>query len=149
MKIEKQEERVIKKKEEKEIPVEDYAAIPFVGKRNADGKKSGKVTETGKAENVMGGWEKKGNLWKTAGYVQGVTQIAQQFSETEEESPNPYMDEKVIQMLAYVSASEKNSKQEVFVSESDTEKTEERSAAAKREQTEDRSGSGKIAYSQE
>ena len=149
MKIEKQEERVIKKKEEKEIPVENYAAIPFVGKRNADGKKSGKVTETGKAENVMGGWEKKGNLWKTAGYVQRVTQIAQQFSGTEEESQNPYMDEKVIQMLAYVSASEKNSKQEVSVSESDTEKTEERSAAAKREQTKDGPGSGKIAYSQE
>lgn len=56
MKIKRQEERVIKKKEETEIPVENDTVLPFFGKRNGDGKPSGKATETGSSGNGMGGW---------------------------------------------------------------------------------------------
>lgn len=149
MKIKRQEERVIKKKEETEIPVENDTVLPFSGKRNGDGKPSGKATETGSSGNGMGGWGKKGILWKTAGYVQKTAQTVQQLSDTGEEEQNPYLDERVIQMLSYVSASEKNSKQKVPVSESDTEKPNGRSTDAKRESTGYRSGSEKMAYSQE
>ena len=149
MKIKRQEERVIKKKEETEIPVENDTVLPFFGKRNGEGKPSGKATETGSSGNGMGGWGKKGILWKTAGYVQKTAQTVQQLSDTGEEEQNPYLDERVIQMLSYVSASEKNSKQKVPVSESDTEKPNGRSTDAKRESTGYRSGSEKMAYGQE
>ena len=149
MKIKRQEERVIKKKEETEIPVENDTVLPFFGKRNGEGKPSGKATETGSSGNGMGGWGKKGILWKTAGYVQKTAQTVQQLSDTGEEEQNPYLDERVIQMFSYVSASEKNSKQKVPVSESDTEKPNGRSTDAKRESTGYRSGSEKMAYGQE
>ena len=78
------------------------AAQYFASKRDP-GKPKGKEGRQGGR-----GWGEK--LWKTAGTIQTVGNAARELSSEEEDAKNPYLDESVFEMLAYVSRAKSEAK---------------------------------------